>query len=150
MKKILKTVLVIIFLLSIIELINIYFLSIRSKMLEIRLEEDKIITLCAAVGKKRVVGYNDKYENNGVRSKIFTYRTSSVSENDIYTYISKLKNDGFTYTDALNTNIKQLGKKSIDENKYILINFEYDSTKKFIFIKYIITKDTFKKSKNYY
>ena len=46
-------------------------------------------------------------------------------------------------------NIKQLGKKSINENKTILINFEYNSNNKYLYIKYVVTDGTFKKSTKY-
>ena len=146
MKKKIKTILVIIFILSIIELINIYSLSVKSKLLEIKLNDDRVITLNSAVGEKKVVAYNDKFESDGTKSKIFAYRTSSVSRNDVLTYISKLKKTGFVYTEESDINIKQLGKKSIDKDKTILVNFEYDSNNKYLYIKYVMTDGTFKRS----
>ena len=91
MKKKLKTILIIIFILSVIELVNIYSLSIKSKLLEVKLNDDKVITLNSAVGEKKVVAYNDKFESDGTKSKIFAYRTNSVSKNDVLIYIGKLK-----------------------------------------------------------
>lgn len=146
MKKKLKTILIILFILSIIELINIYSLSIKSKLLEVKFNDDKIITLNSAVGEKKVVAYNDKFESDGTKSKIFAYRTSSVSKNDVLIYIGKLKKYGFVYTEESDINVKQLGKKSISEDKTILVNFEYDSNNKYLYIKYVMTDGTFKRS----
>lgn len=146
MKKKLKTILIILFILSIIELINIYSLSIKSKLLEVKFNDDKIITLNSAVGEKKVVAYNDKFESDGTKSKIFAYRTSSVSKNDVLIYIGKLKKYGFVYTEESDINVKQLGKKSINEDKTILVNFEYDSNNKYLYIKYVMTDGTFKRS----
>lgn len=149
MKKKIKIILTIIFILSIIELINIYSLSVKSKLLEVKLNDDKVITLSSAVGEKKVIGYNDKFESDGTKSKIFTYKTTSVSKSDVLTYIGKLKKNGFVYTEESDMNIKQLGKKSINEDKTILINFEYDSNNKYLFIKYVMTDGSFKRSSKY-
>ncbi len=149
MKKKLKTILIILFILSIIELVNIYSLSVKSKLLEVKLNDDKVITLNSAVGEKRVVGYNDKFESDGTKSKIFTYRTTSVSKKDVLTYISKLKKNGFVYTEESDINVKQLGKKSINEDKTILINFEYDSNNRYLYIKYVMKDGSFKRSTKY-
>lgn len=150
MKKTLLCISIFILLLSFIEGITLFTLSKESKRLEVKMDNESVVSLYSIVGDKKLVNYSDGYETDGTRIKKYTYKTSLVSRDDILTYIAKLKELGYVYTEKTNMDVKEFGKKSDKDDTSILINITYDSSGKYVYIKYIKIKGSFQRSEKYY
>ena len=95
-------------------------------------ENDKIPTLNATVGERKVTGVSTSANVGGAQQKSYTYETQTLGD-DLDAYVDALRASGILVLKALDGNklkgSMQLGVTSADEGKIILIDLAWDNTK---------------------
>ena len=138
MKKPLKIILII--LLLVVVVVGVMFLVVLPATLNNAAklqtydfgENDKIPTLNAIVGERKVTGVSTSASTGGTQQKSYTYETQTLGD-DLDAYVDALRASGILVLKALDGNklkgSMQLGIASADEGKIILIDLAWDNTK---------------------
>ncbi len=129
-KKILIGIIIIV-VIAVFAIIHIMIESInKMKTLDYyKIDNEKVTAITNVVGKREVNGFSSSIKN-GITSKEYRYKNVQNTRSDINLYIKELVKNEFINTtniDLSDTSDKiKLAKKSIENNKIILVTISYN------------------------
>lgn len=103
-------------------------LTSAAKLTTYDMGDDAIPTITSLMGEREVKSVQSS-TNNGVSVKEYQYVSDSVYD-DLLAYVQNLREAGWLVTQDIDLNVVpgsgELGTKSVEEGKIILLSFTYD------------------------
>lgn len=103
-----------------------FWLSMQTKLKYIEWGEDMIPTLYQVVGEREIESFEDEISTL-FRKKQISYKTGSVSSDDIAIYAYNLYEQGYVFMKFFDEEGAQLGIESKDEDMIIVVDVLYPS-----------------------
>lgn len=97
---------------------------------EYEVDDENIPSITSFVGEREVTGV-ESGTSNGVASKQYTYVSDTVYD-DLLAYVTALMDQGWLVTQDIDLNVVpgsgELGKKSTEDGKILLVSFSYQES----------------------